>query len=103
MRKFILLSITMCLLGTATGCANNNKHGDSCECNTCIIKETNKEKQKNSGNDDDFLLLIHEDYYSGFYEYKDPETGVHYLIKTSGSGGTAITLMYNADGTLKAD
>lgn len=37
------------------------------------------------------------------YEVVDKETGVHYMVLDRYNGGAAITPMYNADGTLKAD
>ena len=36
------------------------------------------------------------------FEVTDPQTGVHYLFFDSGYGG-GVTVMYNADGTIKAD
>lgn len=39
--------------------------------------------------------------YIRVYEVIDEETGVHYTILNRSNGGTAITPMYNADGTLK--
>ena len=36
------------------------------------------------------------------FEVTDPQTGVHYLLFDSGYGG-GVTVMYNADGTIKAD
>ena len=39
---------------------------------------------------------------TGIVEYVDPETGVHYLIYSSGSVG-GITVRYNADGTIMVD
>ena len=36
------------------------------------------------------------------FEVTDPQTGVHYLFFNSGDGG-GVTVMYNADGTIKAD
>jgi hypothetical protein len=35
-------------------------------------------------------------------DYKDPETGVHYLIYSDGYQG-GITVRYNADGTIMID
>lgn len=35
-------------------------------------------------------------------DYKDPETGVHYLIYSDGYRG-GISVRYNADGTIMAD
>lgn len=44
--------------------------------------------------------VISDGYYEGMpvMELKDKETGVHYLIVED-----AITVMYNADGTIKVD
>ena len=36
------------------------------------------------------------------FEVTDAQTGVHYLFFDSGYGG-GVTVMYNADGTIKAD
>lgn len=46
------------------------------------------------------FIEIEEEYVDGFLiiEVKDRDTGVHYLITDDGT-----TVMYNADGTIKAD
>ena len=36
------------------------------------------------------------------FEVTDPQTGVHYLFIDGGYNG-GVTVMYNADGTIKAD
>ena len=38
----------------------------------------------------------------GITDYKDPETGVHYLIYDDGYSG-GITVRYNANGTIMVD
>lgn len=49
--------------------------------------------------DTDTVETIPADY---VMNYKDPETGVHYLIYSSGYQG-GITVRYNADGTIMVD
>ena len=53
------------------------------------------------GNIDDKTWHVSNMNYEVF-EVTDPQTGVHYLFFNSGYGG-GVTVMYNADGTIKAD
>ena len=89
------------LLATTTGCGAS--HGKSCACDACNLEEHNKNVVRNiySMNDkgDAFLKVLHYDSEFGIREVVDPDTGVHYLI----DGSTGISVMYNADGSLKAD
>jgi hypothetical protein len=95
-KKLNILAITF-LLSMTVGCSNSNKHGNDCKCSSCSMAITNEEKRLEN---ETFLELIHRR--NGFYEYKDIETGVHYLL-FSNTCGSAITPMYNSDGTLKVD
>lgn len=50
--------------------------------------------------DEDTVETTTENY--TIMDYKDPETGVHYLIYTSGYQG-GLSVRYNADGTIMID
>ena len=89
-----------------TGCSNSDKHGDDCMCMSCeniTIASTRAKK------DSSFLKIdsASKGESSGIggvgqYEIVDPETGVHYLL-VIGTESMTMTVMYNADSTIKAD
>ena len=101
MKKILSIIMIGGLLFTV-GCSSNNAHGEGCECNECSI-ETSNDMTINNG-DKDFLILEKVSNTAGdvFYEFVDPDTGVHYLY-INGYQAVTVTPMYNADGTLKTN
>ena len=71
-KKLIVCILVSIMLFTGCGASNNNK-----------VRKNNNDKY-------------------GITDYKDPETGVHYLIYDDGYSG-GITVRYNADGTITVD
>lgn len=77
MKKIITIFTVVLLVTGLTGCTWNNSEPES-------------------GKDYSFVSTIMGAAYT--IDYKDPVTGVHYLIYTS-ADGCGVTPRYNADGT----
>lgn len=102
MKKILSMIIIGGLLFTV-GCSSNDEHGEGCKCNECYIETTNNEIVNNSNKD--FLEFKKSSTNTTgdiFYEFADPDTGVHYLY-INGYQAVTVIPMYNADGTLKTN
>lgn len=102
MKKILSIVMIGGLLFTV-GCSSNNEHGKGCKCNECYIETTNYEVVNNSNKDFlEFKKSSNNTTGDVFYEFVDPDTGVHYLY-INGYQAVTVTPMYNADGTLKTN
>lgn len=101
--KKVLSTIMISSLLFTVGCSSSDEHGEGCKCSECYIETTNNEVVNNSNKDFlEFKKSSNNTTGDIFYEFVDPDTGVHYLY-INGYQAIAITPMYNADGTLKTN